>query len=217
MKVHDARRTAPLLAICALGAAAPAAAQAAIDTKDVSQGTTAAQLAQTLAGGGVTVSGATLTGAPVAAGTFSGGGPALGVGSGVMLSSGRIADVQGPNDQEGQGTNLDIPGDADLDALVDGRTEDASVLEFDVVPTRASLSFRYVFGSEEYTEWIDSAYNDAFAFYVGGQNCATVPMVEIGDAPVSVNTVNPFVNGDRYRDNGEGQLETRSSTGSRPS
>ena len=209
MKVQTVRRTAPLLAACAIGAVAPAAADAAIDTKDTTQGATAAQLAQTLAGGGVAISDAELTGAPVAAGTFTGGAPSLGSGSGVVLSSGAIAGMKGPNDEDGAGTTLGTAGDADLDQLVDGQTEDASVLEFDVVSSRTSLSFRYVFGSEEYTEWINSDYNDAFAFYVGGQNCATVPMVEIGSAPVSVNTVNPFVNEGLYRDNEDATLDTQ--------
>lgn len=203
-------QTSAVLAACALGAAvAPAAADAAITTKDATQGATAAQLAQTLAGGGVTVSNAKLTGAGEAAGSFGGGAQGLGLADGVMLSSGRIADVKGPNDDGSKGTAFGRPGDADLDALIDGQTEDASVLEFDVVSSRPSLSFRYVFGSEEYTEWIGSQYNDAFAFYVGGQNCARVPMIEVGLAPVSVNSVNPWSNADLYRDNAEGQLDTQ--------
>lgn len=201
-------QTSAVLAACAIGAAAPAAADAAITTKDATQGATAAQLAQALAGGGVAISDAKLTGAPAGAGTFTGGAP-LGIDAGVVLSSGKVADVAGPNDDDGFGTSLGTPGDADLDQLVSGETQDASVLEFDVVSSRASLSFRYAFGSEEYTEWVNSDYNDAFAFYVGGQNCATVPMIEVGKAPVSVNTVNPFVNADLYRDNENAALDTQ--------
>ena len=38
---------------------------------------------------------------------------------------------------------------------------DAAVLEFDFIPTSDSISFKYVFGSEEYLEWVNS-FNDAF-------------------------------------------------------
>jgi hypothetical protein len=38
----------------------------------------------------------------------------------------------------------------------------------DIVPSVDTLFFIYSFGSEEYTEWVGSPYNDVFAFYISG-------------------------------------------------
>ena len=66
-----------------------------------------------------------------------------------------------------------LPGDADLDALVaPGLTQDAAILEFDVIPVGNTMSVRFVFASEEYNEFVGSDFNDVIAVYVNGVNCA---------------------------------------------
>jgi hypothetical protein len=65
------------------------------------------------------------------------------------------------------------------------------VLEFDFVPTSSTISFQYVFGSEEYPEFIGS-FNDVFGFFLtapGGApvNLALIPGTNL---PVSINDVN---------------------------
>lgn len=167
-------------------------------------GLTADQLAQSLVGAGVTISNVTYTGDDHAAGEFSGM-DALGISSGVALSSGAVAteddytsSVVGPNDSDGTSGEFGTPGDPDLNALIaPDTTNDAAVLEFDFVPTTNQLSFDYVFGSEEYNEFVNS-FNDVFGFFVNGQNCATV-----GDPPqpVSINDINLDSHSDLYRDN----------------
>ena len=158
------------------------------------------QLAQLLAGPGVTVSNVTYTGATVAGGTFSGGlADGLGIDSGVMLSSGNLAVGIGPNQSDGDGACNERPGDADLNAILgeDGFTEDATVLEFDFVPATSTVSFRYVFASEEYNEYV-GLINDIFAFFIDGQNVALIPGTS---TPVSINTVNLQMNSGFYRNN----------------
>jgi plastocyanin len=66
-------------------------------------------------------------------------------------------------------------------------TFDAAVLEFDFVPETDIAAFRFVFASDEYQEWANTQYNDVFAFYVNGVNCAVVPSTT---TPISVNTIN---------------------------
>jgi uncharacterized repeat protein (TIGR01451 family) len=76
-------------------------------------------------------------------------------------------------------------------------TNDAAVIEFDFIPENDFVSFQYVFGSEEYLEYVGSSFNDVFAFFVNGTNYALLP----NDDVVSINNVNLLVNSGYYVDN----------------
>ena len=131
------------------------------------------------------------TGDERAAGTFSSGGGILAFSQGVILSTGQISDVVRPNDSPGMTTQFGTPDDEALDQLAEGTTADAAVLEFEfTVPEGVNqVTFDYIFGSEEYNEYVGSECNDVFAFYVNGENCAVVE--NSGETlPVSVNTIN---------------------------
>lgn len=154
-------------------------------TADLTDGITPADLANALAGTGVAVSNVTYSGAAWAAGTFEDNCPVIGFDSGVILSSGDIANVVGPNTEDSVTAINDTPGDDDLSALSGFETLDAAALEFDFVPDSSLVRFSYVFGSDEYNEYVGSEFNDVFAFFVNGTNCATV-----GGLPVSINTIN---------------------------
>ncbi len=162
----------------------------ALTTQDLTTGLTATDLANNLVGAGISVSNVTYTGADVAAGTFSGGTGIIGFESGVILSSGDIANVVGPNTEDGISADNGTSGDPDLTELSGFPTNDAAILEFDFVPDGDAVTFRYVFASDEYNEYVHSTYNDVFAFFVNGVNCAT-----INGEPVSINTIN---NGNPY-------------------
>jgi uncharacterized repeat protein (TIGR01451 family) len=195
------RKTGVLLSFLLLFCARPSLS---ITTTNLGS-TTPQQLAQLLAGPGVTVSNVTFTGANVAGGTFAGGlADGLNIDSGVILSSGDIANGVGPNDQDGIGTCDETPGDADLDAILGqkGATNDAAVLEFDFVPATSTVSFRYVFASEEYNEFVGT-FNDIFAFFIDGQNVALVPNTS---TPVAINTVNLDTNSSFYKNNDPSDL-----------
>lgn len=126
------------------------------------------------------------TGADSAAGIFTGGTGIIGFEEGIILSTGKIEDVAGPNTAPGTTTAHGTPGDSDLNALIPQSTLDAAVLEFDFTTDGETVYFRYVFSSEEYNEYVASAYNDVFAFFVNGENYALIE----GDTPVSINNVN---------------------------
>lgn len=194
--------TASVVAVAAvLSALAAAPAGAAILTEDLTGGLTAEDLARELAGRGVAVSNVTYTGAPQAAGDFAVGDPPIGFPEGVILSSGAVRGVVGPNNSDRWTANNGNPGDPDLDANVGGGTLDAAVLEFDFVPTKDRVFFSYVFGSEEYNEYVGSAFNDTFAFFINGENCALIPGT---NTPVAINNVNNGANSSFYRDNSTG-------------
>ena len=134
----------------------------------------------------------------------------IGFEEGVVLASGPAFGVTGPNDNPSYTGVMGTPGDSDLDVLASdavhgpAQTQDAAVLEFDFIPSGDTLLFTYVFGSEEYTEYVGDIFNDAFAFFVNGTNCATV-----ATQPVTVNNVNNVTNADVFIDNTDAALNTQ--------
>ncbi len=135
---------------------------------------------------GITITNVTYTGANGMAGTFAGGGGIIGIGKGILLTSGSVFNVVGPNASPGVSAIADVPGDADLTLLAGDETFDASVLTITFVPTGNQVRFSYVFASEEYNEFIGQ-YNDVFGFYVNGVNRALVPGTAM---PVAINNIN---------------------------
>ena len=182
MKASRIRMGAGMILAVVLGAgglvAAPEVASAAPwSVSALSDGTTAAQLASTLVGPGVAVDSVTFTGDAGAAGLFDDPAASVGLSRGVVMSTGRVHDVIGPNDSTNTGEDLGQPGDSQLDALLPSgqATQDAASLTVDFTPTNPQLAINYVFASEEYEEFVDSEFNDVFAFFVNGVNCATTP------------------------------------------
>ena len=173
---------------------------------DVTTGFTADELAAELVGGGVTISDVVLDCADAAAGKFDCVDCNVGMESGIVLTSGSAVVTEGPNNSGGAGECPGTPGDDDLEDFIDDITNDACILEFDVVATSDSISFDYVFGSDEYLEYVFS-FNDGFAFFISGpgivgtQNIALVPGTS---DPVSIDNVNNVVNEEYYVDNGDG-------------
>jgi gliding motility-associated-like protein len=164
------------------------------------------QLLETvLLGAGVTVSNVTFNGGDPTLineqiGSFTGAAGSIGLDAGVILSSGDVQVALGPN--TGGGTTLGGGnfgfGDPDLQVLAGVTTNDASILEFDFIPVGDSITFRYVFASEEYNEYVCGTVNDVFGFFLSGPglngpftdgavNLALVPGTTV---PVSINTVN---------------------------
>ena len=155
-------------------------------------------LVQALLGSGVVFSNVTYLGTTGSAGTFTGGNGIIGFDSGIILSTGLAASVVGPNDSNICSTNNGTVGDADLTALAGGvETYDATILSFDFIPTYNTISFQYVFSSEEYNEFVDSDYNDVFGFFLNGTNVALIP----GTICRVINRRSPLVNSSYFIDN----------------
>ena len=96
----------------------------------------------------------------------------LGMESGLILASGGISVAVGPNDADGHSvpTTCNSYYDNDLATIASGETNDVAVLEFDFVPWDETVTFSFVFGSEEYMEYVGMGYNDVFGFFVEGIN-----------------------------------------------
>ncbi len=152
----------------------------------------------------------TYNGYPDAFGYFTEG-ASLGMSEGIVLSTGLIADIAGPNDDENSSHSFYTSGDMDLNSLVYDpldvvplTTSDAAVIEFDFVPTENTINFNYVFASEEYPEFVCGDFSDAIGFFLSGpgivggtQNLAVVPGTE---QVFSINTVNAGSSGSNYED-----------------
>ncbi len=147
-------------------------------------------LANTILGSGITISNATYTGDAGQSGTY-GDGSVIGMESGIILTSGAATDAIGPNSSDSTTVNTSAPGDADLNTLIPQSTNDAAVLEFDFETTGGDLFFNFVFASEEYNEFVDSSFNDVFAFFVDGVNIALAPDGQVASIN-NINCGNPF-------------------------
>lgn len=176
-----------------------------------------------LVGNGVAVSNITYNGDPDAIGSFNATNTNLGLNSGIVLTTGTVLNSggplggngpHGPNDSGSAGTDNGAPGYGSLTNLAGADTYNAAILEFDFVPTSDSVQFRYVFGSDEYPEFVNGGYNDAFAFFISGPgfggmyNMATIPG---GGGVVSIDNINngngntgPCQNCAYYVNNGTG-------------
>lgn len=178
---------------------------------------TPAQLVQNvLLGPGVTVSNITYTGSINCRGTFDGTSANIGFASGVLLSCGDIANAVGPNNSESASGANGLVGDPDLDLIMSPTTsEDATILEFDFVPLSDTVKFRYVFGSEEYMEYVSSfpgGINDGFGFFISGpgingpfsNNAENIAIIPGTTLPVTMFNLNLNNNGAYYFDNGCG-------------
>jgi hypothetical protein len=133
------------------------------------------------------------------------------IAEGLVMSTGNVTDVPGAGNAFAS-TSFNAGGDPDLNSISSATTRDAVVLQFDFVATGDSVSFNYIFGSEEYPEFVNGGFNDVFAFIIsgpgfngpfsnGGVNIALLPGTTI---PVTIDNVNDNVNSQYYVNNANG-------------
>jgi ELWxxDGT repeat protein len=106
----------------------------------------------------------TVTGDPLAYGTFDN--APFDIGNGIVLSTGKVTSLVGVNDDSGTTSSfntVDPAGGFDPITLKIGFNTDA---------TASQVFFQYVFGSEEFTEFSGSEFNDIFTLTLNGVNLA---------------------------------------------
>lgn len=132
---------------------------------------------------------------------FDGTGSTFPFQNGVVLSTGKASNTQGPNNTlSDDGANMGWTGDQDLEqALGISNTLNATILEFDFISVGNKFSFDYIFSSEEYQGTAPCKYSDGFAFLLKEantsnpyQNLALIPGT---NTPVLVTTVHPQIGG----------------------
>lgn len=162
-----------------------------------------------LVGQGVSVSNVTFTGNANSIGKFQTGAVPtnLGIAQGIVLSTGIVNDSWAPIGSAASNsasTDNYYSGNSLLTTLAGYTTFDAAILEFDFVPLSDTIKFKYVFGSEEYHEYVNGGYNDVFAFFITGPNPLggsysnyNIARIPGTTTPVSIDNVN---NGNSYND-----------------
>ncbi|NOX48699.1 MAG: T9SS type A sorting domain-containing protein [Chlorobi bacterium] len=157
-------------------------------------------MVENITGNGIVFDNVSYTGADIASGVFTNGNTTnLGFDSGIFLTSGSGNIIPGPNTACSAGNNNGMPGDPLLTDIIGINTYDASVLEFDFVPEGDTIMLRYIFGSEEYNEWVDVTYIDAFRVFISGpspdgiffnnKNITIIPGSD-PEIPTGINNVN---------------------------
>ena len=125
-------------------------------------------------------------------GTFNYVGTNFNFDQGLVLSTGDVTFIAGPNINQLSYGSQSWPGDADLDALFGFNTNNASSLEFDFVADVESVSLDFLMASEEYDETFQCSFADTFAFILTNlntgvsENLAVVPGTT---TPIAVTTV----------------------------
>jgi gliding motility-associated-like protein len=181
-----------------------------------------------LLGEGVTATNVQFSGSMEQIGYLTDGGTGFSLESGIILST-DLATNPATCDPAGCGTCVGLGSDPDLLTVANsvppliGETFsvsgvfDVCILEFDFQPSGDFVSFNYIFGSDEYLVYVNSAYNDVFGFFLSGPgitgpyaspagfpdgsvNIASVPDTDPA-LPITISSVNDVTNPEYYIDN----------------
>ena len=187
-----------------------------------------------LIGNGVVSSNHSFIGDPSQIGFFSDSLGLIGMDSGFVLSTGGVDSIgnTGVDTMFGYPQTYNLAtdffglGDADLLTIANAvpamigqtfsvtSTQDVAILEFDFVPSSDTVRFNYVFASEEYLQFVNSQYNDVFAFFISGPGISgpytsptgfpngAINIAEVPNSspslPITVSTVNDTTNSQYY-------------------
>lgn len=125
---------------------------------------------------------------------------------GIVMTSGNVSVAAGPNNSSGATSEVNpYYTETALNAYAGGYSVTSSAsLEFDFIAMADTFAFNYIFASEEYCEYVNSSFNDVFAFILTGidpvtyqtttKNVAIIPgsitASNPNGIPVSINNVN---------------------------
>ena len=182
-----------------------------------------------LLGGGVVASNHSYEGDSMQIGFFNAVNTSLGLDSGIVMATGDIDNLMPGTISFTNPANIvtdpdllnvanSVPGMIGQSFTVSS-INDVAKLEFDFIPTSDTITFRYVFGSQEYFAFENTQYNDVFGFFLSGPGISgpyangsiNLAIVPGSDPPLpitisSVNSVTP-INVQYFVDN-SGGLDT---------
>ena len=188
----------------------------------ITPGGTATSIINTFVSNGIVVTNPIINCGSTSYGSYTGNLQAGGIGlsnGGIILTTGSAIGADGPNTSTLFG--LEVLGydyaDPQLTSQPGAGTPPPSFdncrVEFDMTPICSSFNIAFVFGSEEYPEYVTGAYNDGFGIFVSGPNplggnytsynMARLPNGQL----VSIDNVNSNLNNSYYNTNNTGVMQ----------
>ncbi|MGO4914453.1 Hint domain-containing protein [Pseudogemmobacter sp. W21_MBD1_M6] len=191
----------------------------------------AMQMAETIFGDGVTVTGASYSGANGSSGIYTNGdtvSPGVTPGdTGVIFSTGNATDFTNNAGTTGWGNNktptqsnqsaststntstsnnapLDAGAQAQFNAAAGTTAYDISYLDVDFIPVGDTMTMQFVFSSEEYPEYVNSLYQDFVGVWING----TQVNLTVGNGDMDPGNLSSTTNQNLYIDNTSDQYNT---------
>ncbi|WP_340200355.1 choice-of-anchor L domain-containing protein [Ascidiimonas sp. W6] len=133
-------------------------------------------------------------------GYFQNSGTSFPFANGIVLSTGKASAVPGPNvdSHTGDGIGAAWFGDSDLETITGTtNTQNASYIKFDFVPYANTISFDFLFASEEYLLDFPCRFSDVFAFILTDSNGVSTNLAVIPgtNIPVKVTEIHEAIAG----------------------
>jgi len=190
----------------------------------ITPGGTATSIINTLVSNGIVVTNPIINCGSASYGSYTGNLQAGGLGlsnGGIVLTTGSAAAAAGPNNSMGYLTAYAVDGydyqDPQLISQPGAGTPppefDNCRLEFDMSPICSSFNISFVFGSEEYPEFVNADFNDGFGIFVTGPNplggnYTNYNMARLSNGQlVSIDNVNSNLNNSYYNTNSTGVMQ----------
>ncbi len=173
---------------------------------NMNKGASALEMAQTIFGNGVQVTGASYSGSSYSSATYWGG-DSITTGvtpgdQGIILSTGSVDFFTRPSGDPNKSNSISVNSGgqnnrADFNAIAGRATYDASVLTATFIPDADVMTMQFVFSSDEYPEYSNSIYNDVVGVWINGNH---VPL-SVTESPAAVTEINQNENINLYVDN----------------
>jgi gliding motility-associated-like protein len=127
------------------------------------------------------------------------------ISTGLVMTTGNVSVAAGPNNSTSASSQVSTGyTESALSPYTTNTVNNSASLEFDFIAMADTFCFNYIFASEEYCEFVNTGYNDVFAFLLTGidpvtytnttRNVAVVPgsitASNPNGTPVAINNVN---------------------------
>ncbi|MBD8084481.1 choice-of-anchor L domain-containing protein [Chryseobacterium caseinilyticum] len=134
-------------------------------------------------------------------GYFNKGTTAFPFNDGIVLTTGNAQSTGNSYDSSVLSSTLTTNGDADLATALNisnNDLNDATFIEFDFIPSNNTITFKYIFASEEYDLDFPCSFTDGFALLLkkaGDPAYTNLAVLPGGAGPVSVTNIHPAITG----------------------
>lgn len=119
--------------------------------------------------------------------------------SGIVLTSGWLLNIPGPNDVILSNGSSAWPGDVDLETATSAtNTNNASSIQFEFIPFVNEVALEFIMASEEYNQNFECTFSDAFAFILTNLTTGEITNLAVlpdTSTPIEVTNIRPEVPG----------------------